>query len=56
MTRSPTTSTMRSAPLRPSGVDELDEFFLDDIENGIAGSGVRPGILKCATDKPGLTP
>jgi phosphotriesterase-related protein len=46
----------RSAPFRPSRVDLLDEFFLHDIENGIAGSGVRPGILKCATDKPGLTP
>jgi len=46
----------RGAPFRPSGVDMLDEFFLYDIENGIAGSGVRPGILKCATDKPGLTP
>ncbi len=46
----------RGAPFRPSGVDMLDEFFLHDIENGISGSGVRPGILKCATDKPGLTP
>jgi phosphotriesterase-related protein len=46
----------RSAPFRPSGVDMLDEFFLLDIEDGISGSGVRPGILKCATDKPGLTP
>jgi len=45
----------RSAPFRPSGVDVLDEYFLHDIENGIAGSGVRPGILKCATDKQGLT-
>ncbi len=46
----------RGAPFRPSRVDLLDEFFLHDIENGISGSGVRPGILKCATDKPGLTP
>jgi len=46
----------RSAPFRPSHVDQLDEFFLHDIEEGIAGSGVRPGILKCATDEPGLTP
>src|ERR1700676_1252105 len=46
----------RSAPFRRSGVDMLDEFFLHDIENGIAGSGVRPGILKCATDEQGLTP
>ena len=46
----------RAGAFRPSGVDMLDEFFLHDIENGIAGSGVRPGILKCATDEPGLTP
>ncbi len=46
----------RSAPFRPTHVDMLDEFFLHDIEEGIAGTGVRPGILKCATDEPGLTP
>jgi phosphotriesterase-related protein len=46
----------RSAAFRPSGVDMLDQFFLHDIDNGISGSGVRPGILKCATDEPGLTP
>ncbi len=46
----------RTAQFRPSGVDMLDEFFRRDIEDGIAGTGVRPGILKCATDEPGLTP
>ena len=46
----------RSAQFRPGGVDILDEYFLHDIENGIAGTGVRPGILKCATDEEGLTP
>jgi phosphotriesterase-related protein len=46
----------RTGAFRPSGVDILDEYFLHDIENGIAGSGVRPGILKCATDEQGLTP
>jgi phosphotriesterase-related protein len=46
----------RSAQFRPAGVDMLDEFFLHDIEEGISGTGVRPGILKCATDKAGLTP
>jgi phosphotriesterase-related protein len=45
----------RTAAFQPSGVDILDEFFLHDIEHGIAGSGVRPGILKCATDEQGLT-
>ncbi|MGO9343440.1 MAG: phosphotriesterase [Acidimicrobiales bacterium] len=46
----------RSAAFRPDSIDALEEFFLLDIEDGIAGSGVRPGILKCATDKPGVTP
>jgi phosphotriesterase-related protein len=46
----------RTKDFRPEGVDILDEYFLHDIENGIAGSGVRPGILKCATDEQGLTP
>ena len=45
----------RTGAFRPNGVDILDEFFLYDIENGIADSGVRPGILKCATDEEGLT-
>jgi len=45
----------RTGAFRPSGVDVLDEYFLHDIENGIAGSGVHPGILKCATDEQGLT-
>jgi phosphotriesterase-related protein len=45
----------RTGAFRPSGVDVLDEYFLHDIEKGIAGSGVHPGILKCATDKQGLT-
>ncbi len=46
----------RTARMRPTGTDVLEEFFLADIEDGIAGTGVRPGILKCATDEPGLTP
>lgn len=46
----------RIAGLRASGVDGLDDFFLHDIEEGIAGTGVRPGILKCATDHDGVTP
>ncbi len=46
----------RVAALRRSGVDSLDEFFLLDVEEGIAGTGVRAGMLKCAVDEPGLTP
>lgn len=47
---------MRVAALQASGMDALDEFFLHDIEEGIAGTGVKPGILKCATDQQGVTP
>jgi phosphotriesterase-related protein len=46
----------RTAALRASQVDALDEFFLHDIEEGIASTGVRPGILKCCTDHAGVTP
>ena len=46
----------RSAEMRPSGTDLLEDYFLGDIEDGISGTGVRPGVLKCATDKQGLTP
>lgn len=46
----------RVAALRPSGTDILDDYFLGDIEEGIAGTGVRAGMLKCAIDEPGMTP
>ena len=42
-TTSRTTSTTAARSSGRAGVDMLDEFFLHDIENGIAGSGVRPG-------------
>jgi len=38
------------------GPDPLEEFFLRDIETGIAGTGVRAAALKVVTDRPGLTP
>jgi phosphotriesterase-related protein len=30
-------------------------MFIDDIEKGIQGTSVKAGILKCATDEPGMT-
>ena len=45
----------RSAAMRPDGIDALEGFFLHDIEEGISGTEVRPAILKCATDTPGVT-
>ncbi|QMW65448.1 phosphotriesterase-related protein [Mumia sp. ZJ1417] len=39
-----------------NGPDPLVEMFLADIENGIAGTGVRAGMLKVVTDRAGRTP
>ena len=36
--------------------DMLCEWFVGDITDGIARTGVKAGILKCATDHPGVTP
>ena len=36
--------------------DTLAGYLVRDIEQGIQGSGVRAGIIKCATDRPGVTP
>jgi phosphotriesterase-related protein len=36
--------------------DPMVDMFVGDIRDGIAGTGVRAGMLKCAIDKPGLTP
>ncbi len=38
------------------GVDPMVNFFVHDILEGIADSGVKAGILKCAVDAEGLTP
>ncbi len=35
--------------------DPMVDLFVGDIEVGIAGTGVRAGLLKCAIDRQGLT-
>jgi len=37
------------------GSEPMIEMFVKDIQQGIADTGVRAGILKCATDSPGMT-
>ncbi len=37
-------------------VEPMVEMFVRDIEVGIADTGVKAAILKCATDEPGVTP
>ena len=36
--------------------DPMVDMFVRDVEEGIAGTGVRAAFLKCAIDEPGLTP
>jgi len=43
-------------PVTPGEVDALTTHFVGDIQNGIADTGIKAAVIKCATDKPGLTP
>jgi phosphotriesterase-related protein len=36
--------------------DPMVDMFVSDIEEGITGTGVRAGLLKCAIDHQGMTP
>ncbi|HJQ25147.1 MAG TPA: phosphotriesterase-related protein [Blastocatellia bacterium] len=38
------------------GPEFMTDMFVRDINEGIAGTGVRAAILKCATDQQGVTP
>ena len=40
----------------PDGSDLMASYFVADITEGIAETGVRAGALKCAIDTPGMTP
>ncbi len=37
------------------GPEIMTEMFVRDIEQGIADTGIKAGMLKCATDEPGVT-
>jgi len=37
-------------------VDELADFFRLEIEHGIDGTDIKPGVIKVATDREGVTP
>jgi phosphotriesterase-related protein len=36
--------------------DAVAEIFVHEIENGIQGTGIKPALIKCAADEPGVTP
>ena len=38
------------------GPELIADMFVRDIQQGIADTGIKAGILKCCTDEPGLTP
>ncbi|WP_102141390.1 phosphotriesterase family protein [Mycobacterium hubeiense] len=38
------------------GPEVMTDLFVRDIEQGIADTGIKAAILKCATDEPGVTP
>ena len=38
------------------GPEVMTDMFVRDIEQGIADTGIKAAILKCATDEPGVTP
>ncbi|MEI8237974.1 MAG: phosphotriesterase-related protein [Actinomycetota bacterium] len=45
----------RGPGLMFEGPEVMIDMFVNDIEVGIAGTGVKAAILKCATDEPGMT-
>lgn len=46
----------RGPGLLIDGPDRLVEFMVRDLTDGIADTGIRAGIIKCATDAQGVTP
>jgi phosphotriesterase-related protein len=36
--------------------DQLADIFVHEIEHGIQGTGIKPALIKCAADEPGITP
>jgi len=47
---------LRTADSEVGQIDPMVEMFVRDIEYGIADTGVKAAVLKCATDAPGVTP
>lgn len=38
------------------GPEPMTELFVREIRHGVSDTGIKPAILKCATDEPGLRP
>jgi phosphotriesterase-related protein len=46
----------RGMERRDAASDPMTAMFIADITEGIAGTGIKAGFLKCAIEEPGLTP
>lgn len=40
----------------PNGSDPMVDLFVRDITEGVGGTSIKAGVIKCATDQMGLTP
>jgi phosphotriesterase-related protein len=47
---------MPSLSMAARTVEELTDFFVLEIERGLEGTDIKPGIIKVATDREGVTP
>lgn len=47
---------MPTLSMSARSVDELAAFFQLEIERGIDGTSIKPGVIKVATDREGITP
>jgi phosphotriesterase-related protein len=52
----PTWAKLRGPGTLTGGPDPLEAMFVRDLTEGIGDTGIRAGVLKCATDAPGVTP
>lgn len=55
-TELPNWANFRGPGTLMGGADPLETYFVRDIEQGIGDTGIKAGVLKCATDQPGITP
>jgi phosphotriesterase-related protein len=51
----PLTLSLQGPGTLLDGPEPMVEMFVNDITEGIAGTGIKASILKCATDEPGVT-
>lgn len=41
---------------RLRSAEEIAEFYIHELQNGVGKTGIRPGLIKCSTSAPEITP